>query len=490
MNTTEGWQARTLLDELPVLAWTAGPDGALDHVNQRWCHYTGLSAAESLGSGWKAVLHPEDQPAVLARWADALRDGRPVQLELRLRRADGEYRWHLARARALRNHAGQVVGWCGTSTDVEARHRADQAVRDSERAARLVVDTIPGHVLTNTPEGALEFANRQFLAYTGRSLEELRAWRSTDLVHPEDLERITREWEHHLQAGQPCEMEVRLRGADGNYRWFHHWGRPQRDGAGRIVRWYKLATDVDELRQVQESLRATQARLAQAARLAAVSELSASIAHEINQPLAAVVANHHASQRWLAAEVPNVERALMSVDLVIRDADAAMEVLQRMRSLFSRGEPTREPLDVNAVVRQALELTSGDLRRPGITWQTQLTAGLPLVQADRVQIQQVLANLVRNGVEAMDADGGAGGVLCVRTLPGQGEVLVTVEDQGIGIAPDSVAQLFDSFYTTKQDGMGMGLTICRTIVEAHGGRMWVAANYRRGSIFGFALPTA
>lgn len=490
MNTTEGWEARTLLDELPVLAWTARRDGALDHVNQRWCQYTGLSAAESLGSGWTAVLHPEDQATVLARWVDALQDGSPVELELRLRRADGEYRWHLARARALRDDAGQVVGWCGTSTDIEARRRADQAVRDSERAARLVVNTIPGHVLTNTPEGALEFANRQFLAYTGRSIEELRAWRSTDLIHPEDLPRVTTEWEHHLQVGEPCEMDVRVRGADGLYRWFHYWARPQRDAQGRIVRWYVLATDVDELRQVQESLRATQGRLAQAARLAAVSELSASIAHEINQPLAAIVANHHASRRWLAAEVPNVERALMSIDLVIRDVQAAMDVLQRMRSLFSQGEPARERLDVNAVVRQALELTSGELRRPGIVWQTRLAAGLPVMHADPVQIQQVLANLVRNGVEAMEGEGATGGLLCIRTLRGNGEVLVTVEDNGPGIDPNAVDLLFESFYTTKDGGMGMGLAICRTIVEAHGGRMWVAANQPRGSIVGFALPAA
>lgn len=488
MNQEERRQARIILDELPVLAWTAHADGEIDFLNRQWCRYTGLAEAESMSWGWASALHPEDRDAVLARWRAALADGAPVELEVRLRRADGEFRWHLARARALKDAAGQVVGWCGTSTDIDERRRAHEAIRESEQAARLVIDSIPGHVATTTPAGELEFANRQFLGYSGESLEERRAWRTSDAAHPDDRPRIIAEWRHNLAAGEPCEMEVRLRRADGVYRWFHYWARPTRDAKGRIERWYLLATDVDDLKRAQESLRQTEVRLGQAARLAALSELSASIAHEINQPLAAVIANDHACRRWLTSEPPNIERALVSIDRIIRDGHAAAEVVRRMQSLFRRAEPVREPLDINRVVKDVLGLVRDELQGRGVVWQTDLTPGLPQTQADRVQIQQVLVNLARNGVEAMEAVAGRPRVLAVATALRDREVIVAVSDQGVGIAAEDLGIVFESFYTTKATGMGMGLTICRSIVEAHGGRLWATRNETHGTTFSFSLP--
>lgn len=488
MNHFEHHQARSILDELPVLAWTATLDGDVDYVNQQWCRYTGLEAADSLGAGWTVAMHANDLPSALSRWREALRDGMPFELETRLRRADGEYLWHLVRGHALRNPAGDVIGWCGTSTDIDTRRRATEATRDSERAARLVVNTIPAHILTGTPDGALEWANKQFLTYTGRSLEELKSWGSCDVIHSDDLDRVLTEWTGHRAAGVPCEMELRLRGSDGIYRWFHYWARPERDGTGYIRRWYCLAADIDELRRVQESLHQTHACLDQAAQLAALSELSASIAHEINQPLAAVVANHHACERWLAGSPPKIDKALASIERIIRDGNAGADVTRRMQSLFGRRDPVRETLDINRIVRQVVDLIVSEVRVTGLTWETRLAPDLPAVNADPVQIQQVIANLVRNGVEAMTGARCVPGVLGVSTALAGSHVVIAVSDHGVGVAPNAVDLLFESFYTTKDNGMGMGLTICRSIAEAHGGRLRVAGNEPRGSIFSFELP--
>ncbi|WP_425258677.1 PAS domain-containing sensor histidine kinase [Rubrivivax sp. RP6-9] len=480
--------ARQLLDALPLLALTAAPTGAVDFVNRPWCQYTGLDEAGSMGWGWAAALHPGERDDVLQRWCTAAADGTPVEIELRLRRADGDYRWHLARAQALRSPAGAVVGWCGTCTDVENRRRTDQALQDSERAARLVVDTIPALVFTTTVAGTLEYANQRHTAYFGRTLEELRAWEQTDAIHPDDLPRVVADWQRYMAAGEPCDAELRQRRADGVYRWFHYRAVPARDATGAIVRWFVLATDIEDLHTARGTLLATQAQLARAAQLAALSELSASIAHEINQPLAAIIANDSACRRWLTGDPPNVERALVSVDRIVRDGHAAADVVRRMQSLFRRAPPLRAPLDINALVVEVLALLRDEFRGRGIVWQTRLADGLPAVQADRVQIQQVLFNLLRNGAEAMDGVEGRPRTLTVATRQLASDLVVAVADHGVGIPAGSTAAMFESFYTTKPNGMGMGLAICRSIAEAHGGRLEACRDTPFGSTFTLVLP--
>jgi PAS domain S-box-containing protein len=490
MNSDSRDPARMLLDELPVLALTAQPAGGVDFVNRPWCAYTGLTHAESMGAGWTAALHVEEKAAVLDRWREAVAMGAPVELELRLRRADGQFRWHLARSQPLHDAAGRVVGWCGTCTDVEERRRADEAVRESELAARLVLDSIPALVFTTTSEGTLEYANKQHMAYYGRTLEELRAWEQTDAIHPDDLERVVSDWQRYMAAGQPCDAELRQRRHDGVYRWFHYRAVPSRGADGAIVRWFVLATDIEELRLTRASLLATHAQLERAAQKAALSELSASIAHEINQPLAAIIANDGACRRWLSVEPPNLERALVSVDRIIRDGHAAADVVRRMQSLFRRAPPLRQLLDINALVGEVLALMREELQRHGVIWKTKLAPGLPMVPADRVQIQQLLFNLLRNGVEAMEGVEARPRMLTVESRHDGEQVVITISDQGVGLAPSAAAQMFDSFYTTKPQGMGMGLAICRSIAESHGGRLQAHANATCGASFSLALPVA
>jgi PAS domain S-box-containing protein len=476
---------RKIIDAIPVLAWTARPDGSVDFFNFQWLAYTGLSETQALEWAWMAAIHPDDQDAVAQRWRDTVARGAPVEIELRLRRFDGAYRWFLIRANAVRDESGGIQKWCGTNTEIEDRRRAEQAVRDSETSFRLIIDSVPGLLFTMTPSGEVEFVNGTLLEYFGKTIQELKSWKASDAVHPDDLPRTIEHVFQGIGKGLPFSFDQRLRHASGVYRWFQYNAVPLHDAAGRVIRWYGLLTDTDDLRQAEENLRRTQARLSRATHLATVSELSASIAHEVNQPLAAVVANGDACRRWLSAEPPNVERALLSADRIVRDGNAAADVVRRVRSLFRHTPLVQELLDLNEVIEEVLGLLSADLRNQGIALLTRLQLDLPRVMADRVQMQQVLVNLARNGAEAMDGVSDRVRVLSVSSRRTGDEVMVEITDHGTGI-PHAEA-VFESFYTTKADGMGMGLAICRSIVDAHRGRLWATRNEPHGSTFGFAL---
>lgn len=395
-----------------------------------------------------------------------------------------------------------LVAFRGGRVDITARHRARAALKEafdeakqsedhlraSERNFRLIVDSIPGLVFTLTGTGEIELVNRQLLEYFGRTLEELKGWTTTDAVHPDDVPRVTAVWRRGVESGQPHEIEHRLRRADGTYRWFHYRALPLRDTDDHIIRWYGLVTDIEDLKCAEEALRSTQARLSRATQIATVSEIAASIAHEINQPLAAVVANGHACQRWLSAKPPNVERALLTAGRIIRDGNAAAEVIQRIRALFRQAPPLKDLLDMNEVIEEVCSLMRDGVRAKGVALKTDLQSDLAGALADRVQIQQVVANLARNGIEAMDGVTDRPKELLISSRHDGRAITVHIADHGIGISDTET--VFESFFTTKTDGMGMGLAICRSIVEAHGGRLWATQNVPYGATFSFALPIA
>jgi len=350
---------------------------------------------------------------------------------------------------------------------------------------RLIVESIPGLVFTMTAAGELEYNNQRLLDYFGRTQAELEAWEENDSVHPDDKDRVMRTCRENLAAGVPFVSEHRLRRSDGVYRWFHLRWAPVSDASGRLMRWYGAATDIDDLKRAEESLRTLQACFSRAAHLATLSELAGSLAHEINQPLAAIVANAHACHRWLTAPVPSVERAVQSAERIMRDANTAAEVVARVRSLFRQAPPTKQPLNINDVIREVCELMADDLRRRNVALHTELQRELPITAADRVQMQQLIANLVRNAIEAMDGVHDRPRELRITSLADGTEVTVQVEDCGVGLSqPDA---MFDPFFTTKSSGMGMGLAICRSIVDAHGGRLSARQNSPHGATFSFAL---
>src|SRR5882724_3298728 len=258
---------RTIIDTIPALAWSARPDGSAEFFNRRWLDYAGLSAEEASDWGWIVALHPEDRGRLIDYWRHLLASGEAGEIEARLRRFDGEFRWFLFRASPLRDGSGQVVKWYGTNTDLEERKRAEEALRSNEQSLRLIVDTVPGLVCTMSAAGEVELLNRQVLEYFGKTTEELKNWATSDAVHPDDLPRLLDTWRHSVETGQPYAYDLRQRRADGVYRWFQARGLPLRDTEGRITSWYLLLTDIDDRKKAEEELRRSKAYLTEAQRL-------------------------------------------------------------------------------------------------------------------------------------------------------------------------------------------------------------------------------
>jgi C4-dicarboxylate-specific signal transduction histidine kinase len=251
----------------------------------------------------------------------------------------------------------------------------------------------------------------------------------------------------------------------------------------------KLQAEIAERGRAEEALDKAQTELAHLTRMMTMGELTASIAHEVNQPLTAVITNANACLRWLAGQSPNLDEAREAVSRIVRDGNRAGEVIRRIRALLKKTAPQKSPLDVNDVIREVIALAQGEVRRSRASLTAELADGLPPVLADRVQLQQVVLNLIINGIEAMSAVTGRSRHLLVRTRRDEsGGVMVSVQDSGTGIEAQNIARLFDAFYTTKASGMGMGLSISRSIIEAHGGRLWAEANSGDGATFQFTLP--
>ena len=486
----------TTIETIPALVLSFLPDGTVDFVSHRWLDYVGLSREEmfptrkplspTLGGAWKSTNHPDDLDRALNKWQAALATGEPLELETRYRRADGQYRWFLVRSVPLRDEIGQIVKWYATFTDIDDRKQAEEKLRRSERELRLIFESIPAMVYTINADGDVELVNQRLLTFLGTTAEALKEWIA--FIHPDDQARVLALWKSTIEAGDSFDVEHRLRRSDGVHRWFNSRGTPMRDAKGRVVRWYALLTDIDDRKSAEDALRSTQTRLSRARQVATVAELSASIAHEINQPLASVVTNAHASQTWLSHDPPNVERAQATLERIIRDGHSAAEVVRRIRALFKEAAPVKALVDINQLVAEVLGVLSDELRDNGITVETDLEANRPMVGADHVQIQQTLINLVHNAMEAMGGLMDRQKSLVLRSRRQGEELLIQVRDHGVGIKDSALA--FEPFFTTKESGMGMGLSVSRSIVEAHGGRIWATANEDVGTTFSFTLPLA
>jgi C4-dicarboxylate-specific signal transduction histidine kinase len=284
-------------------------------------------------------------------------------------------------------------------------------------------------------------------------------------------------------------MEQRLRRADGEYRWFFIRRVPLRDKNGQVIRWYSAAHDIDDQKRAERALQTAQAELAHITRVTTLGEMSASIAHEINQPLAAIVANAEATLRLLSRDIPDIPEAQAGIADVSKDARRAGEVIWRIRDFSKKVHPQMMQLNINEVVEEAAKLIRHEALQHGVMIQFEFASDLPPVRGDRIQLQQVVVNLAVNGMEAMTSVQDRERVLIVRTERDQSDrILVAVADAGVGIEAENRNRVFVAFHTTKPGGLGMGLAICRSIIEAHGGRLWVDANVPRGTIFRFTVP--
>jgi PAS domain S-box-containing protein len=777
-------ELRRVVDTLPGLVWTARHDGHIDFLNQRWCEYTGLGVDEAYGRGWETAIYPEDLPELLERWRFILASGEPGEMEARLRRFDGEYRWFLFRTCPLVDASGQVVKWCGMNSDIEDRRRAEEALRAHERHFRSIVDGFPALVALRTPAGDLEYANRRYLEYFGATLEKLKQSSWCFDFHPDDLAEVLAAWRKAAETGLPCDIECR-HCTGGVYRWFHMHGFPLRDTEGRIVLWYLLHIDVDdrkraeallagekrllemvasghsmscilealcqlvessasgcycsvvlvdpsgrriehgagpslpagyiaslngrpvnvesgpcamaaylneqviapdltsetrwaehgwcsmalayglracwstpitstagkvlgafaiyyneprtpttyeqhliaqlthiasiaveraqndaalkrseaflseaqhlssvgsflwrvatdeitwseevyriyefdkgvpvtlerigsrihpddlplfyekidrargdgsnfeyehrlqmpdhsvkylhviahgtrdqdgrleyigavqdvtERRRSEEALGEVRSELARVARVTSLGALTASIAHEVNQPLSGIITNASTCLRMLAADPPNLDGARETARRTIRDGDRASDVITRLRALFAKRDATTERVDLNEAAREVIALSSSELQRSRVILRTELADDLPPVTGDRIQLQQVILNLLRNALDAMSGVDDRPRKLVITTERDEDDhARLTVQDTGVGFEPQAVGRLFESFYTTKSGGMGIGLSVSRSIIESHHGRLWAAPNDGPGASFSFSIPRA
>ena len=615
---------RLIIDTVPAQLWTETPEGVVDFVNRRWIDYTGMTLDHAVGSGWNRMVHPDDIERVLSKWRVLVAEGMPREIESRLRRSDGTYRWFLSRCYPLVDRSGHIQGWYGIDTDIhdlkvaeetlrrsegylaeaqrlshtgswardaandemtysseeffrvvgfdphdgpprfemflERVHPEDQAkVRGIVEKARLEkaeyeldyrvihpggeirdvhvmghpvlspsgdIDEFVGTVMDITErkraEGALRrseayLAEAQRLTHTGswayniaakdliHSSEEHSRLFGFDpergvpsfeelihRIHPEDRAPAMQEFENLGRATTDFDANFRIVHPDGTTKYVYGTGHPVFNASGELVELVGTVMDITERKraeQERERLRQAQADLARVNRVTTMGELTASLAHEVNQPIGAAVTNASTCVRWLAGDTPNLEEARAAAMRVVTDGRRAAEIISRVRQLFKKGTPERELVDVNEIVREMIVLLQGEAARQNIVVTTDLAGDLPQLMADRVQLQQVMMNLIMNSIDAMKGVDGTRELAINSRLLENEDILVSVSDTGVGLPPQQADKIFNAFFTTKLHGTGMGLRISGTIIESHGGRLWAEDNSPRGAKFQFTLPT-
>lgn len=709
-----------LVDALPGLVWAMDAQGHADFVNRRWCEYTGLTSEQLLGDGWRSAVHADDVQLLIDAWAIICVAGHEGEIEVRLRRLDGEYRWFALRLAPLDDK------WCGIASLSD-----EKAPATPDRRLQRFVDSLPTQVIFLTPTADLEYVSREALDFFGQTFEQLQDWTTNGVIHPDDLGLTFERVKRTLTEGAPYDSTIRMRRADGVYVWIRARMHPSRDAQGNIVRYCSIQSDVDELKRAdailsgevrvlervarggplpeildalcrlveeiagdcscsiqldgrpilptnggrplcwsmpilsgrgevlgifciyrstaahpavreqelidrftkiagiaieraqsdtalraseaelrrahthltagqrlsrtgsftwdlladehiwseeiyrifgftpgtrvtiqmiqsaihpedmpaveallggaihqtsfdlvfrviatggvvkhahvvghrselitdrpvflgalrditeskvaEEALNKARAELTHVTRVMSLGALTASIAHEVNQPLAGIVTNATTCLHLLAADPPKVEAARSIVQRVLRDGNRAAEVIHRLRELFARKQPSTGDVDLNDAAREVLALSSSELHRSRVVLRTELDATLPPVRGDRMQLQQVMLNLLLNAADAMREVRDRPRSLVVETTrDGEHRVRLSVRDCGIGIDPGNVDKIFDPFYTTKPHGMGIGLSISRSIIESHDGKLWATTNEGPGATFSFSIPT-
>ncbi|MEA2257291.1 MAG: hypothetical protein QOJ51_116, partial [Acidobacteriaceae bacterium] len=419
----------------------------------------------------------------------AVATGQAMESEARVRRRDRDYRWLLIRNVPLHDGLGNIVNWYGTATDIEERHRAEDALRRSEaylaEAQRL---SNTGSFGWSISSGEIIWSEETFRIFQYDRTTKPTVQLILQRVHPEEVVHVKQTMESASMNAENFEHEYRLLMPDDSVKYVHVVAHALSNESGR-VEFVGAVMDVTERKRAEEALREAQTNLARVTRVTTMGELTASLAHEIRQPIAAAVTDAHTCLRWLGRDEPDLAEAREAASRIIKDANRADDIIGRIRMLFQKGTPQTELLDVNEVIREMIVLLRSEAMRYSISFRMELTEHLPHVLGDRVQLQQVLMNLCINSIDAMkDVDGAR--ELIVKSERAENEhLMVSVSDTGVGLPPNQTEQIFDAFFTTKSQGTGMGLRISRSIVESRGGRLWADDNCPRGASFYFTLPT-
>jgi PAS domain S-box-containing protein len=471
---------RFLAESIPQQVWTARPDGSLDYINALVCDYSGLPAAVVLGSGWVDLLHPEDVTEAVARWSRSLETGDDYDIEFRLRRRDGAYRWHLGRAVAQRDETGRVLRWFGTNTDIddqktmESELRASQAaLRDSARRFRVLAEAMPLIVWSMSPDGEDAYLNPQWLEYTGQGEAISLADRWRLALHPDDYASCFETWAAAGATKALWQLEYRLRRRDGVYRW--HLGRsvPDLDTDGEVIRWYGTATDIHEQRTAIESR----------------EQLLATVSHDLRDPLG-TIALANATLREAAEGDPVVEHVTQTIERSVGRMEQLLGDLLDLATIESGHlSIERATHDAGAMLEEARDAISARAAGKGIAIAVTHPAAPSSVDCDRRRVLQVLSNLLGNAVKFTPNHG----TITVSARRDADQVVFSVSDTGIGIAAEQLPHVFDRYWKSRdraKGGTGLGLAISRGIVEQHGGSLAVDSRPGAGSTFSFTLPIA
>jgi PAS domain S-box-containing protein len=639
-----------VVNALPALVWTTLGDGRSDFVNRYWCEYTGLGHDVALDRGWQAAIHPDDLTSFLDCWSVIQQSGVVKEIDGRLRRFDGEYRWFVFRPSLMEDVTGPGR-WCWLGLN------ADEGASLDGRLRRFF-DMLPWQAGFLNAAGVSEFSNLQALKDFNMAQDALAQPRRSGVIHADDFEENDRALTALLTTGEMLDLQIRMLYPDGTYRWTRARCVPVRDAQGNVARYVTFQIDVDDLKRAEnllaaevkllqrvargeplsqvldalsrhleelchgcfcnilvaapnnghfevgagpslpnrfnellggmaidrggcdpysmafiekapiitgdlandsrwegsawlammktygyascwsvpimsgsggasgiiaiyrrepvnpttqehalidrfakiagiaidrarsdEALNTARLELTHVARLATLSAMTASITHEVSQPISGILTNSNTCARMLAADPPNVVGAAETVRRTIRDGNRASEVIKRLRAMFAKKAPTMEVVDLNDAAREVIALSSAELRRSGSVLQTDFAEPLPAISGDRVQLQQVILNLLLNAADAMAGIGDRPRTLRVQTeIQGSDSIKLLVRDSGVGIDPHGIEKLFEPFHTTKAHGLGIGLSISRSIIESHKGQLWAMANDGPGATFGFSIP--
>jgi len=483
-------ELQRILNCVPQMLSVMEPDGRISWVNDVALDYLGISLADLRVLDIREhFVHPDDLPPHADQDFAA---GVPFGGEARVRGKDGIYRCFLIRHTPLKDAEGRIVRWYGGATEIEDRKRAEEALRQSEaylaeaqRLAHTGSWAIDYHTLD-----AVHWSEETFRIYGLDPQQGLPTRQEFErLVHPDDLPRISTVVEEALRKKTDFTVDCRILLDRGALRHVQIVGHPAFATSGDPIEYVGTVVDVTERKKVEEErerLRQLEADLAHMNRVSTLGELAASVAHDLKQPMTAAITDAKTCLRWLSRDHPDLDEAREAASRAIKDNIRAVEIIDRLRSLYRKGPPKRELVDVNDVARNMLALLRSEASRYSIAMRTDLADARPGIMADRVQLQQVFMNLLLNAIEAMTETGGE---LVLRSeLSNDGYLLVSIGDTGVGIPVDKKDEIFDAFVTTKPQGTGMGLAITRSIVEAHDGRLWVTRNPGPGATFHFTLP--
>src|SRR6187402_534618 len=477
------------INTIPVVAWSARPDGSIDFVSDHYLTFSGLSAAEADGWGWTQSIHPDDLAGLLDYWQSVISAGTAGEIEARMRRFDGLYRSFLFRVTPLRDEAGNILKWFGTSTDINDRKEAEENVRRSEAfLAEVQQLTRIGSFSWCIPTEEIRWSDELYSIYDLDPSLRIAFDLFAERLHPDDQKYLPDMLQRAQREMDDLEYPHRILMSDGAIKHLHLRAHARRDPEGRLE-YIGAVQDVTDRKLEEEALAKARQDLANATRTTSLGVLTASIAHEINQPLSGIVTNASTSLRMLSGDSPNIEGARETARRTIRDGNRASDVVSRLRTLFSKGEIAAVPLDLNEVAREVIALSQAELQRNCVSLQEELAEALPRILGDRIQLQQVILNLLRNASDAFDAFSGVQRNIRIKTdVDDENCVRLSVADSGVGFDPKLSETLFEAFHTTKTKGMGIGLSVSRSIIEAHRGKIWAMPNAGPGSTFAFSIP--